>query len=445
MKKSTVILTYPRIQFEDNYPCSWIPYSILSIASAIKETRPNTEVIVFDENRSSIDDFKNLLNKSKNILCIGYSIMTGGGQIKNALNLADMAKKFDHKIMNVFGGPHVNVLPIQTLSHSLVDIVISGPGQKSFPLLIDAIEGKIRYDRVPGLATYISGQLICGPENILDGNTLVPYDFQLINCNDYIRYDSTISKRTINYISSQGCVYKCRFCYETNYKRKYARLPCNRIVQDLEYFVREYNVDGIKFYDADWFINSKKYELLIDALTKLNLSWAASIHPKDILRAIKNEEPLLAQLSASHCKRLLMGIESGSNRVLKEVVDKGVTKEEIFYVAQEIAKYGILGSYTFIVGFPGESISEQEETFDFIRSLWALNPRPETRVHIYTPYPGTVLYDETLRMNFVPPDNLEEWSSFDYYKSNTPWTDATLEQRVNNFTLQIPKNEDGSI
>ena len=445
MKKSVVILIYPRIQFEDNYPCSWIPYSILSIASAISETRPNIEVSVFDENRQSIDDFISLLNREENILCIGYSIMTGGGQIKHALELADLAKKRNPKIINVFGGPHVNVLPIQTLNHRLVDIVISGPGQKSFPLLIDAIENKISYDSVPGLAMYVSEQLICGPENILDANTLIPYNYKFINCNDYIRYDSTISKRTINYISSQGCVYKCKFCYETNYKRRYARLPCNRIIQDLEYFVQEYGVDGIKFYDADWFINPKKYEPLINALTKLNLSWAASIHPKDILRAINNGEPLLAQLSASHCKRLLMGIESGSNRVLKEVVDKGVTKEEIFFVAQEIAKYGILGSYTFIVGFPGESISEQEETFDFIRSLWALNPRPETRVHIYTPYPGTALYDKTLSMNFIPPDNLEDWSSFDYYKSNTPWTDVTLEQRVKNFTLQIPKDEDGTI
>lgn len=445
MKKSAVILVYPQIRFEDNYPCSWIPYSILSIASAIKKNRPNIEVVVFDENRNYIDGFNEMLNKTYNILCIGYSIMTGGGQIGHALELADFAKKANPSIINVFGGPHVNVLPIQTLNHSLVDIVISGPGQKSFPLLIDAIEGKISYDSVPGLSMYVSGQVVRGPENILDANTLVPYDFQFIDCNDYIRYDSTISNRTINYISSQGCVYKCKFCYETNYKRKYARLPCDRIIQDLQYFVREHGVDGIKFYDADWFINSKKYELLINALTELNLSWAASIHPKDILRAINNGEQLLAQLATSNCKRLLMGIESGSNRVLNEVVDKGVTKEEIFFVAEEIAKYGILGSYTFIVGFPGETTSEQEETFDFIRDLWKLNPRPETRVHIYTPYPGTALYEKALSMSFIPPNSLEKWSSFDYYKSNTPWTDDTLEQRVKNFTLQIPKNEDGNI
>lgn len=252
-----------------------------------------------------------------------------------------------------------------------------------------------------------------------------------------MRSVSTVKEK---YISSQGCVYKCKFCYETNYKRKYARLPCDSIIQDLEYLKKEYNVDGIKFYDADWFINSKKYGVLIRALTDLNLKWAASIHPKDIIRTINNGEPLLQQLSESHCKRLLMGIESGSNRILKDVVDKGVTKEEMYFVAEQIAQYGVLGSYTFIVGFPGESVMEQEETFDFIRSLWTLHPKPETRVHIYTPYPGTALYEKALRMGFIPPNNLGSWSAFDYYKSHTPWTDASLEQRVKEFTLQINKN-----
>jgi len=178
---------------------------------------------------------------------------------------------------------------------------------------------------------------------------------------------------------------------------------------------------------------------LIDELTRLGVCWAASIHPKDVLCAIKNEQPLLEKLAASKCKRLLMGVESGSNRVLKEIVDKGVSKDEMFFVAQEIAKHGILGSYTFIVGFPGETHEEQEESFEFIKKLSTLSPRPETRVHIYAPYPGTPLYDEALSLGFSHPQELGDWSDFDYYKAQTPWTNTSLEDRVKEFTLMIPK------
>lgn len=435
--KHTIILVYPRIIFEANYPYTWIPYSILAIASSLSKDK--FEIIIFDENRNSKLDFENLLKSITNPLCIGFSIMTGGGQINNALALVEIAKRIHKKTVIVFGGPHVNVLPEETLKHPFIDYVLVGPGQNSFPIFVEALCNKVGFEHIPGLLYVEDDKIIYTKPNELMPSTLIPYDFSFIDIESYIQHDSTISERTINYISTQGCAYKCRFCYETSYKRKYGKLPCEKVIEDIKMFVNDYNVNGIKFYDADWFIDSNRAMILIDELTKLNVCWAASIHPKDILRSIKRNQPLLKKLTKSKCKRLLMGIESGNNRILNDVVGKGVTKEEIFYVAQEIANYGILGSYTFIVGFPNETYDEQQETFDFIQKLWTLSPRPETRVHIYTPYPGTPLYNEAVALGFVPPQNLKEWSNFDYYKAFTPWTDKSLEKKVSDFTLMIPK------
>ena len=435
--KRTIILVYPQIIFEANYPYSWVPYSVLAIASSLPKEMYN--IVIFDENRKSVLDFQKLLSSIDTPLCVGFSIMTGGGQICNAIELAGIVKKIHPSTAIVFGGPHVNVLPEETLEHPLVDYVLVGPGQSSFPLFVEALCNHLKFDNVLGLVSYKDGKIVYGKNNELTQSTLVPYDFSFIDVKEYIQYDSTISERTINYISSQGCAYKCRFCYETNYKRRYGKLPCEQVISDIEMLINNYTVDGIKFYDADWFIDARRAEVLIDALTQLNVSWAASIHPKDVLRAIERQQPLLEKLANSKCKRLLMGIESGNNRVLRNVVDKGVTKEEVLFVAREIAKHGILGSYTFIVGFPGESHEEQEETFDFIKNFWLLTPRPETRVHIYTPYPGTQLYEEALAMGFVPPKDLIGWSDFDYYKAITPWTNKVLEQRVADFTSMTPK------
>lgn len=435
--KRTIILTYPRILFEANYPCSWIPFSVLAIASSLPKDTYN--IVIFDENRKSAEDFHKLLSSVDSPICIGFSIMTGGGQIHNALKLAEIAKALHPNTVTVFGGPHVNVLPVETLKHPLVDYVLTGPGQSSFPLFVEALCNNLKYECVPGLIGCQNGEWIYGKSNELNQSTLVPYDFQFINVADYVQYDSTISERTINYISTQGCAYKCRFCYETNYKRKYGKLPYEQVISDIEMLVNDYAVDGIKFYDADWFIDARRSELLIDALFQLDVSWAASIHPRDILRAIEKRQPLLEKLANSRCRRLLMGIESGNDRVLKDVVDKGVSKSEMLFVAQEISRYGILGSYTFIVGFPGESYEEQEETFEFIKRLWKLTPRPETRVHIYTPYPGTKLYEDAVSLGFIPPKELRGWSDFDYYKALTPWTDKSLEKRVAEFTSMIPK------
>lgn len=217
-------------------------------------------------------------------------------------------------------------------------------------------------------------------------------------------------------------------------------MTADAVCDDIEYFINEYQISGIKFYDADFFIDYKRAIIISNKLKERNIKWAASIHPKDILRAQqKGGNPLLQALSSSGCTRLLMGIESGCNRVLRDVVNKMVSKEEILQVANLIAQYGILGSYTFIVGFPGESIEEQNQTFNFINQLWRLSPKPETRVHIYTPYPGTPLYYEACQEGFIPPEKLEDWSDFDYYKALTPWVDKSLEDKVKLFTMMIKK------
>jgi radical SAM superfamily enzyme YgiQ (UPF0313 family) len=437
--KNIIILVYPKITFEKNYPCSWIPYSLLSLASVLHKNT-NIDVFIFDQNRDDESTFNILLKKhGEKLLCIGFSIMTGGGQIKNALYLAAMAKEVNSEIMTVFGGPHVNVLPEETLRNKLVDVVLQGLGQNSFPAFIDALKGDDKYENVPGLIMKKKSEFLYGIKNELNNKLLPQYYFDLIDVNQYIQKDNTIAERTINYISTQGCAYSCRFCYEINYAQKYYKMSVDNVISDIKYFIDRYYVNGIKFYDADWFIDKNRAENLIECLTDFKVNWAASIHPNDILTSIKKSHSLLEKLSKSNCKRLLMGIESGSNRVLSNIVNKRITKENIFKIAKDIANYGILGSYTFIVGFPGETEEEQQETFDFIEQLWNLNPRPETRVHIYTPYPGTPLYNDAIQHGFNPPDNLESWSDFDYYKAQTPWTNEYLEQKVSKFTAMINK------
>lgn len=435
MKK--ILFVYPKIEFEENYPNSWIPFSVLTLATSLKDK--DVEVKIFDQNKHNIEEYRKYVNQNKeDLLCVAFSIMTGGAQIKNALEMAKFAK--DNNIITVFGGPHVNVLPEQTAQHELVDYALKGMGQFQFPMFTDALMGKSKFEDVCGIYFYRGKELIQGSENTPKGLFLPGYDFSLIDTKDYIQNDNTINTKTINYIASQGCPYTCKFCYETCYKRKYFQITEESIMQDVDYFVTKFGINGIKYYDADWFVNYKRSINLSRRMKDYKLKWAASINPRDILRAQKGEvNELLDEISDSGCTRLLMGMESGNNRVLKDIVDKRVTKEQLKYVAELISNHKILGSYTFIVGFPNETKEEIQDTLNFVKELWNLEYKPETRVHIYTPYPGTQLYDDALKLGFEAPTNLEEWSKFDYYRSMTPWTDESLEKEVRECTSMIEK------
>lgn len=423
-----LILVYPKIDHEKDYVYFWAPFSLLTIAKPLIDDGL-ADVVIFDGNQSSEADWERFLDiHLPRAICVGISIMTGGGQISHALKLVEALKRRDSRKPVVFGGPHVNVLGEQTASHHLVDAVLVGPGQNSLPSFVNALSGLIRFEDVPGLIMRTNETFIRGPQNLPQMKCMGRYPWQLIPVESYVRNDPCVAQRSLNYVSSQGCVYKCRFCYELIYQSKYSAIAAVDLLNDVEDLRQRYGINGIKFYDADWFINLRRSAEFARGLIdrSIDIKWAASINPKDVLRARKVQPNLLPLIAASGCSRLLMGIESGSNRVLRDVIRKEISRDEIMDVAIEIARNGILGSYTFIIGFPGEMADERAETYALIDELRMLSPQPETRIHLFAPYPGTPLYQDALDFGFSPPENLEAWSAYDYYDSQTPWTDAEM-------------------
>lgn len=431
-RRPLVILLYPKVDHEKDYVYFWMPFSLLTLAKPLLD-EGLADVVLFDGNQASDDDWSRFLDEHLDrALCIGVSIMTGGGQIGHALELVRTAKERGHCPPVLFGGPHVNVLAEQTAQHELVDAVLVGPGQNSMPAFITALRENTAWEDVPGLIAKRSGDLVHGPINPPRTGLMGHYPWHLLDVERYVRDDPTVAPRTLNYISSQGCVYKCQFCYELTYQRKYSAMAADGLVADIADLQQRFGLNGIKFYDADWFVNLKRAAAFCEGVIDggLDLKWAASINPNDILKARRAGIPLLKLVAESGGSRLLMGVESGNDRVLRDVVRKEVTRAQILDVAGDIADHGVLGSYTFIVGFPGESDAEVNDTYSLIEELRTLDPQPETRVHLFAPYPGTPLYDDAVRAGFTPPSTLDGWSHFDYYDSQTPWTSAETVRRA---------------
>jgi radical SAM superfamily enzyme YgiQ (UPF0313 family) len=439
-RRPLVILVYPKVDHEKDYVYFWMPFSLLTIAKPLLD-ESLADVLIFDGNQTDEADWGAFLDAHLDrAVCIGISIMTGGGQIGHALDMARAAKLRPSCPPIVFGGPHVNVLADQTADHELVDAVLTGPGQNSLPAFVRACLGACRWDEVPGLLMRGDGRSAEGPVNPPRTGVMGQYPWHLLDVARYIRDDPTVAPRTLNYVSSQGCVYKCQFCYELTYQRKYSAMGSDGLLGDIAALQDAYGLSGVKFYDADWFVNLKRAAEFCEGLIaqRRELSWAASINPNDVVKARRSGIPLLDLIRDSGGTRLLMGVESGNDRVLQDVVKKEITREGILDVAADIADHGLLGSYTFIVGFPGESEAEQEDTYAVMDELRRLTPTPETRVHLFAPYPGTPLYQAALDQGFQPPETLDGWSRFDYYTSVTPWTsDATAARARANTRMRL--------
>lgn len=448
--KPLVILCYPRINYELNYKYSWIPYSLIYIADAIIQ-HGLVDVMIFDANEQPDDDFKTMVSREKErLLAVGFSIMTGGAQIRHSVELADWLGQHASKALKVFGGPHVNVLPEQSMLHPSVDYCLVGPGQITFPLFLEAVLSMRPWSAAPGIFRKLSSGEIKKPSLPLPDT----WEFKPISnwanfeLSSYVRREEAVADRTLNYISSYGCCYLCQFCYEQIYHKKYNRLTASQVLDDFEYLQVTYDVGGIKIYDANFFVDKIRVEQFMHGCRERlpNLQWAASIHPKDIL-ILQNRSPnFLKDLRQIGCNRLLIGAESGDNDVLKNTIRKSVTQEEILECARMVDSSGIRGAYTFILGFPGETRAQKDKTRNLAEKIYQLPSSPEVRFHGFQPYPGTPLFEVAQKAGFVPPNSLEGWSDCNYYENLlNPWLDEVDKAEIQRFSKVTGRRNSDSI
>jgi len=424
MSKRKIVLFHPRTLHEKNYRYYHVPYSLLAVASALDLDR--FEVILIDDNVNQKVDYRSdLLAWESELLCVGISSMIGA-QIEGGLEFAKAVRSLDKNIPIVWGGPLPTMLPEETTAHWCVDIAVRGQGEITFQELVGRLEVGTSVDSIEGISyRRMDGKIIHNPARpFIDLNAFPPYTkvYPLVNLENYIWPDEHIADRTISYHSSQGCPFNCGFCCEVAlWHRWWSGLSASRILDDVQYLVERFGVNGIKFYDSEFFIDRERVLAFAQGLLDrgLKIRWAASVHPRNLY--LMSDESL-DLLRRGGLARLLVGAESGVQQEL-DLIGKKINREMIFEVAKRCARHHIVICFTFVAGFPSMPSSHIDETLAFAERLHRFEPMHEAKVHFFAPYPGAPLYQLALNCGFKPPTTLEGWSRYDYYGILTPWVD----------------------
>ncbi len=431
--RKRLILFHPRTFHEKNYRYYYIPYSILSVALVLDRSR--FDVVLIDNNVERIDDWEPWLESLAGPpLCIGISSMIGG-QINDGIRFASSVRSVFPNVSIVWGGALPTVLAELTAAHPMVDVAIQGQGQETFAELVDALDRSGDIASVCGISFVRDGQVVRTPARpFADLNGFPAYRtaYDVVDVASYVRHDEHINTRTVNYHSSHGCPFSCGFCSEVAlWNRRWSGLTPERIVADLTFLLDEYEVNGIKFYDAEFFIKKERALAFAREVCDrgLPIRWAAAVHPRNLDRLTDDDMALLAHSGVS---RLLMGAESAIQEEL-DLVKKGTDREMLLRVARRCSEHGVVASFSFVTGYPGSPPSHIDASLEFAAELLAAGAEHEAKVHFYAPYPGTPLYQFALDHGFEPPRTLEEWAEYDYYYITTPWVDRRYEARVREF------------
>lgn len=367
---------------------------------------------------------------------LAVSVLTGAA-ITDALTASAQARARGAQV--VWGGPHVTLFPHQTLTESPAHAVIPGFGFAGFRLYLDRLAGTagpptptdpliLTEDTAPDTEPPAGRGQRRNPRGVLQAPDVLP-DLDLItDWEPYVNPDVAIADRTLNYVTSEGCLRSCTFCSEpqTSGHAWYVR-QIDASVDRIADMLARASGTGLKLHDPNFFHDEARSGRFATRFAdRCGLPWAASLHPAD-LQAMPDER--LTRLADAGLCRVLMGLETPVPELVK-LSGKRYDPAGIPQMARRLADAGVRGMFTFIVGWPGAGPEHYQQTIDAAVSIRDVWPEHQAKIHFLEPWPGTPIAKLLAREhNLSYPTTLEGWSRIDYYQAqfhqihDPAWTD----------------------
>jgi magnesium-protoporphyrin IX monomethyl ester (oxidative) cyclase len=175
----------------------------------------------------------------------------------------------------------------------------------------------------------------------------------------------------------------------------------------IQFVVEKYKIKNIFFEDDNLTMDLKRFEAICDGIIerKIKIGWET---PNGV-RADRLTMELLKKMKKSGVKSVFVGVESGDQQILDNVVCKSLDLNKVVDFAKNSQKLGLKTGAFYIIGFPGETKENMQRTVDFALDL---KRKYDVGMHLFaaTPSYGTHLYEECKEKGYLPADL--SWNSF---------------------------------
>ncbi|PCH65329.1 MAG: radical SAM protein [Gammaproteobacteria bacterium] len=342
---------------------------------------------------------------------------------ESIIDLTEIARKLFPTSLVLVGGNLPTSMYKEILQQSpVIDAVCFGEGEKPF---LELLQAEHKHDFLESHSSWVTHKDLAKgnhafKHDFIDDLDEIPFlDYEILDLDGYklnptsARYsvsDKYISSKlsdneeqledaigkevaplnpekiSMPIMTSRGCPFKCTFCAShVTHGRDMRYQSPKRVLHDLKLMMSKFQIDGVVIQD-DHFMGGRErpYEL-VDGIGKLNLEMffqnALAIYALD-LRFLK-------LLKASGVHELVLPIESGSARVLKELMRKPLRLDLVTEVAKNCREAGIYTDCNIILGMPGETKEDIDDSREFLKTVYA----DWFRVFVATPIPGSEMYE----------------------------------------------------
>jgi anaerobic magnesium-protoporphyrin IX monomethyl ester cyclase len=365
---------------------------IVSIASFLKFNGIDT--VCFQKKSDYDRELFNFLEKGEVVL-IGISMMTI--QYSEGELLARKIKEFFPEIKIVAGGYHVKIYPEKTLSNTSFDIAVTGDGEQTMLEIYDACVHQKPLSAIDGIGFKDENGLHwTEPAERFDLNRLPQINYSVIyNLKPNTWYDS---QKSMYVYSGTGCGNRCTFCINSVFNVKRRLRPIDLVVNEIEHLVNTQNISHIYIIDENFGSEKSRFLSFLDLCETRNLNFDFFFQTRaDIIADGFLKGDVLKRIKRIGCRYILVGIESGSDR-MRKIMNKKLSLHQIYRSLQMILEAGITPWITLMIGMPDENLDDYHATF---RLMWEIkkigNRYPQGIVMdipaLYRPIPGSLMYE----------------------------------------------------
>lgn len=302
----------------------------------------------------------------------------------SACIVAKIAKQINEKTTVVIGGPHPSMVKAKVLDCKDIDIGVIGEGERTIVELLNAINSKKKLNDINGIVFRDGTRIIeTDRRELIDNLDSLPFPAK--NAPEVLRdYEKYPLLAFRNIFATRGCPNNCFFCGSRNiWTRKVRFRSVENVIEEIQ-SLKKLGLKFINFDDDTFGVNKTYIRKLCSAMIEYcpGIKWKCEIH----VRLVDDE--IISLMKRAGCHSIQIGIESGNNRILKEM-RKNITIEEAYTACSTIRKYGIELYAFFIVGFPQETEGTLADT---VKAMKKIDCSVLT-YSIFTPYPGTEAFE----------------------------------------------------
>jgi len=339
--------------------------------------------------------------------------------IPSTLKIAEISKRVSPETVVVLGGTSATISWEYVLGKSrYFDFLVIGEAEQTILDLTRWILNGKDPEKLPGINGLVyrdeSDQIIKNqPRDLFKDLDRLPFPDResMFRVKTDGSYEQILATGDI--LASRGCPYLCRFCsaFATWGTRKPRFRSIDNIIDEIVMLKEKYKQKFFIFWDDLFTANKKRVNEFCHRLLDmdLNIEWLCLVRINNL------DADLLDLMKRAGCCEIQIGIESGSDRILR-LIKKDIKMEQILSKAPIIKASGIRWSIFLVIGFPGESKAEIISTMNLINKL--MPDRVELR--LFTPYPGTDFFNELKEAGKIG----EDFFKFDVFNPRNNFTDT---------------------